>query len=128
MAVTGDEGLIELVEDDSPELNAFLAEAPSVPALLDASSLPAVEEDWIEDNIPGKWDKIRSIFLNAKRPVEVRAAAEFMPINQWLDWAVKMAPKQPDVQGVRITAIRVELPPRDNQPSEAVVVEVCDAG
>lgn len=84
-------------------------------ASLPASSLPvpsngngnggtparvnAVEEDWTDDPIPTKLDKIRAAFLNSKTAAEVQTAAWLMPIGDWLEMVVKLSPKNVQITG-----------------------------
>jgi hypothetical protein len=80
-------------------------------------------EGWLEDPVSVKLEKIRAVFLNAKTPTEVYAEAAVMPVGDWLDMVGKLTKQTPDAP-VRITAIRIELPPRDYQMGEVVEVEV----
>ena len=65
-----------------------------------ASALAAAtDEDWQNDPIPVKLDKIRAAFLNAKSPTEVQAAAWLMPIGDWLEMVVKLSPKNVQITG-----------------------------
>lgn len=101
--------------------------AVAVPATIPAKlpAQPGDDPDWAADPIPAKFNKIREAVLNAKTASEVQAAAGCMPVREWLDWVVKLAPKQPDAPSVKITAIRVELPPaRSGEGVAEVVVEL----
>lgn len=57
------------------------------------------EDDWRNDPIPAKLDKIRAAFLNAKSPTEVHTAAWLMPIGDWLEMVVKLSPKNVQISG-----------------------------
>ena len=101
------------------------------------SSLPAVcknggngtppasveDENWQTDPVSGKLEKIRAAFLNSKTASEVKAAASTMPVGDWLDLVTKMA-KQVDTAPVQITAIRIELPPRNDYEGDIIEVAV----
>ncbi len=113
------EDYIAILTAEDEELPAVVGEireaGPPVPALGD--------EDWQEDPVPTKLEKIRGVFLNARTASEVRAAAATMPIGDWLDHVTKMT-KQVEAGPVQITAIRIELPPRDAYCGKDAVVEV----
>lgn len=79
--------------------------------------------DWKEDPVSGKLEKIRAVFLNAKSPQEVHDQAATMPIGDWLETVGKMS-KSVETGPVQITAIRIELPPREAFVSEAIEVEI----
>ena len=78
---------------------------------------------WTDDPVSVKLDKIRAVFLNAKTPTEVYAEASLMPVGDWLEMAGKLTKQTPEAP-VKITAIRIELPPRDYQMGEVVEIEV----
>jgi hypothetical protein len=86
-------------------------------------ALATVTESWIDDPVSVKLEKIRAVFLNAKTPTEVYAEAAIMPVGDWLEMVGKLTKQTPDAP-VRITAIRIELPPRDYQMGEVVEIEV----
>lgn len=124
-----DEGLIQLLEEVSPALptgpspGSELALRPAAPANL----TERLEQlDWQDDTVGQKWDKIRTAFLNAKTPADIYLDASAMQTREWLDWAVKMAPKQPETAAVQITSIRIELPSRNalDQLGAGQVVEI----
>ena len=121
---------------DFDDFNSILAcddaSLPALPSVVAAgkknggNGTPAVVTDadsWTEDPVSVKLEKIRSVFLNAKTPTEVYAEAAVMPVGDWLEMASKLTKQTPDAP-VRITAIRIELPPRDYQMGEVVEVEV----
>ena len=80
-----------------------LSSEPAVPSNGNGGSgtpAPAVtEDDWQNDPIPAKLDKIRAAFLNAKSPTEVQTAAWLMPIGDWLEMVVKLSPKNVQITG-----------------------------
>lgn len=82
---------------------ALAAPGASVPSNGNGSSgapaLIATEDNWQNDPIPTKLDKIRAAFLNAKSPTEVQTAAWLMPIGDWLEMVVKLSPKNVQVTG-----------------------------
>lgn len=102
------EGLIALLEGDG-ELPALVEPFP--PLMPVERKIPVELQPWASDPVGKKWDKIREAFYNAKTPEDVFIEAEGMSLREWLEWACKMAPKQPDVAAMQITTIRVELPP-----------------
>ena len=57
------------------------------------------EEDWTNDPVPTKLDKIRAAFLNSKTAAEVQTAAWLMPIGDWLEMVVKLSPKNVQITG-----------------------------
>ena len=137
-----DEGLIQLLEEVAPSLDQLpkpttptchLHQVPAGPPVEgDGGELSLAERldqlDWQDDTVGQKWDKIRTAFLNAKTPADIYLDASGMQTREWLDWAVKMAPKQPETAAVQITAIRIELPSRNTLDQlgvgSAQVVEV----
>ena len=116
--MTDKEGLISLLQDCGP-----LAPLPEqvAPTVREPSELDE-ERDWQEDPVTGKWNKIRSEFMNGKTADEVRAMAESMSGLTWLEMCTKMAPKQVEVNTMQITAIRIELPPEEM--TEATYVSI----
>ena len=130
--MAADEGLIQLLNEVSPSLPA--RPTPTVPSnsAIQKSVLPAdlperlAALDWQDDTVGQKWDKIRSTFLNAKSPEDLFLDGSAMSTREWLEWAVKMAPKQADPPSVQITAIRIELPSRNalDQLGAGDVIEV----
>lgn len=87
------------------------------PALL------AEDIDWQNDPVSVKLEKIRGVFLNAKTASEVSVAASMMQIGDWLEYVGKLS-KQVDTAPVQITAIRIELPPREDYSGDVVEVEL----
>ena len=69
-------------------------------------------EDWKNDPLPLKLDKIRATVLNAKTPSEVHAAAATMPVGDWFELVVKMSPKNIQVDGaISFTHMLAEMAP-----------------
>ena len=111
--MTDQEGLIKMLEDPQLDLTSPSNGNGSGSGVvcLDDDNLPSKLDNWSDDSVPGKWEKIKSTFYDGKTAAEVWSAAKTMPMGMWLDLAQRMAPKQVDVRSVQITAIRVELPP-----------------
>lgn len=117
---------------DLDSFEAILAsEEASLPAVVEKKNgnggAPAAaatgEEDWQDDPVPVKLDKIRATFLNGKTAGEVSVASATMRIEDWLEIVTKIS-KQTDAAPVKITAIRIELPPRDAFSADVVEVEL----
>ena len=66
------------------------------PASLESK---ASDDDWRNDPVPVKLEKIRAAFLNAKRPGEVMAMAGTMAMAEWLELVIKLSPKNVQVSG-----------------------------
>ena len=123
------EGMIKFLKEISPTLQpvsvlkpAFL---PSPPRIVKPSNGNGDDLDWSDDLVGGKWNKIRSAVMNSKSVEEVTADVQDMSVREWLDWVVRMAPKQVEVQSMNITAVRIELPPRDGfGDGDVIEVEV----
>jgi hypothetical protein len=106
--------MIALLTDCSADPVDCLAERPTGQELAERQGLE--EEDWQEDPVSVKWSKIRATFLNGKTAAEVRKEAEVMPVGTWLDWAIKMAPKDVKVSGeINIAQIVANLGPIDKE-------------
>lgn len=95
------EGFIQMLGGPRPAKPVEVEpESPPVPAVSAAQLLNITEDDrWTDDPVSVKWDKIRRVFLNAKDPVELHVDAAAMSTTQWLEMALRMAPKD-----VRVTA------------------------
>lgn len=63
------------------------------------SDSQVTDEDWFNDSISVKMEKIREAFLNGKSAKEVRAAASMMMVGDWLELVSKLAPKRLDIKG-----------------------------
>lgn len=104
------EGLSALLDNCGPEEQAAaLAPKPKllpiedfVPPQTLASNSGCLSvsdaNEWRSDPTGSKWDKIRSVFMNAKGPQEVLLEAAAMDVREWLDWVCRMAPKKVEVQ------------------------------
>lgn len=88
--------IINILEDISLDLPAPVK--PAVNVQKKSVDIPA-DADWSADPVGVKWEKICSAFFNAKSAEEVAAEAANMKIGVWLDWAVRMAPKNVKVTG-----------------------------
>jgi hypothetical protein len=71
-----------------------------------ASDDPSEGLSW-EEHFNG----VKSAFFKAKPIEDVKTFASLMPFRDWLDYAIKLMPKQLDVRSVQITTVQVELPP-----------------
>ncbi len=128
--MAADEGLIQLLTEVAPSL--LPRPKPSVQSAPVRSAVPAdlterlAALDWQDDPVGQKWDKIRSAFLNAKSPEDLYLDGSGMSTREWLDYAIKLAPKQVEAGPVQITAIRIELPSRNalDQLGAGDVIEV----
>jgi len=89
------EGIMELLSGDSSLLSLEEEETSPVPQGDMALALPELGEldEWAEDPVGVAWNKIRSVFLRAKSPAQLFIEARNMSTGQWLDYAMKMAPK-----------------------------------
>ena len=116
-------GYLDLFEDEATELPP----SSSLVKVENEKTGPPVplteDEEWQNDPVSVKLEKIRGVFLNAKTAPEVRAAASTMAIGDWLDMVGKLN-KQVDPAPVHITAIRIELPPRQECDGDVVEVEL----
>ena len=96
-------GYLDLFEDEATELppslsvseTAIESEGAPAPAL----SLVENEEEWKNDPVPVKLEKIRAAFLNSKTVSEVLAAGSMMMIGDWLELVVKLSPKNVQITG-----------------------------
>lgn len=120
------EGMIKFLSELNPSLPALsLPKLQSLPPAAKPSNGNGDELDWTDDPVGVKWNKIRSTVMNAKSVEEVVADVEAMGTREWLDWVVRMAPKQVEVQSMNITSVRIELPPLAGMDSGDVIdVEV----
>ena len=118
MADWDEEGFISLLEDVCPTL-------PAVRELtVDKSNgngngdapLALADENWHDDPVPVKLEKIRAAFMNGRTAEEVRLCAGVMPIGDWLELVVKLSPKNIQVQGgISLTHMLQDLSPIDKE-------------
>jgi len=95
------EDLMDILEADLNTLPPSAKEnnGSSFKAPGDFSSEELTEDDWQEDALPGKLDKIRAAFLNGKTASQVKEQAALMPMDEWLGLVAKLAPKQVQIAG-----------------------------
>jgi hypothetical protein len=112
-------GLFDSEEDELPEMSLVKVENGTA-----GTPLSVIDgEEWHDDPVSVKLEKIRGVFLNAKTAREVKVAAATMPIGDWLEFVGKIS-KQTDTAPVQITAIRIELPAREDYSGDVVEVEL----
>jgi hypothetical protein len=114
--------MIALLEGEEPMAAEALSLLPGPPPPTKTGELS--DEDWQEDPVPRKWDKIRAAFLNGKTAEEVQAVSRAMPVRSWLELACKMTQKQIDMPPLQINVVRVELPPQEHGEARVVDVEL----
>lgn len=73
--------------------------------------LPSLSET-SEEEMDRQWLQIKQVFASAKTPEQVFALATTMPFGEWLDYMIKMMPKEHKVSQTIKQAV-VLLPARD---------------
>lgn len=85
----------------APPANCIKAQVPA----LNKESVSSLED-------------IRSIWLSARSPQEIAVQAATMPFGVWMDYVIKMTPKQVDIKGqIDMRAAFVNLGPPPKRPS-----------
>ena len=116
------EGMIKFLSELNPSLPTLLpSKLSSLPPVVKPSNGNGNELDWTDDPVGVKWNKIRSAVMDSKSVEEVVADVQAMGTREWLDWVVRMAPKQVEVQSMNITSVRIELPPLAGMDSGDVI-------
>lgn len=127
--MTDQEGFIEMLEAEDPstvgsDVPLFTLDDVNGPG---QELVVATEEDWQDDPVSTKLEKIRSVFLNSKTAAEVRAAVSGMPVGLWLDHVAKLMPKDVKVSGgVGLVHMLADLGPinkEDYRPKRLSPVE-----
>ena len=129
------EGYIGLFEEESPEVSpAVNTAAPGNGGRMELGTegrkilgeLIEVkpEEEWAGNPIPAAWNKIRSAFLQGRTAFDIKAFSKSISDGAWLELALKMAPKQIEVNSLQITTVRIELPPKTPIDVDIIDIEV----
>lgn len=103
-------GLLSSDDEDLPSFSKPMG--PQPPAIRQATT----EDDWQDDPVSTKLEKIRAAFLNGKTAAQVAGEAALMPMGDWLELVVKLSPKNVQVSGaVSFKHMLEELGPIDKE-------------
>jgi hypothetical protein len=90
-----DLSIVGLDDDDEP---CKIPVPQGVPAKLNTTSLSLENIEMLPAEL-GSLDEIRNIWLSARSPSEVSVQARTMPFGVWMDYAIKLSPKNVNVKG-----------------------------
>jgi hypothetical protein len=117
-------GILEATQTKLPPQALPQTTEDQLPVLVTIS-----DDEWQNDPIPVKLDKIRAAVLNSKTASEVRLHAGLMQIGDWLEMVVKLSPKQMQVQGsFSFKHMMEEFGPIDSSKYKPQVIDIEVAG